>query len=148
VPEWLRFEPDPARQVPILESITDFQSRGVIEKSPPTSAGETWLPNGRARVVQLNYQPDRLRIEIEAEKASLLATSITGWPGWHLTVDGKPTPLVGYNHAFLAFEVPPGRHSAELLYRPRSVIWGSVISAATVGLIAILLMALPSARRA
>jgi len=69
-----------------------------------------------------------------------VGTSVTGWPGWKLTVDGLPAPLVGYNHAFLAFRVPAGRHEAELVYRPDSFVRGGAISLAAFAVCAVLLI--------
>jgi len=60
-----------------------------------------------------------------------VATSVTRWPGWKLTIDGKSAPLIRYNHAFLAFRVPAGRHTAVLRYLPDSFLAGSVISMLT-----------------
>jgi uncharacterized membrane protein YfhO len=71
-----------------------------------------------------------MTLAIDAKTPALVATSVTAWPGWKLTVDGRRAPLVGYNHAFLAFRVPAGRHEAVLEYLPGSVVAGGGISLA------------------
>jgi len=74
-----------------------------------------------------------------------VGTSIPAWRGWRLTLDGRNAPLTGFDHAFVGFEVPAGRHEAVLRYLPASFVWGAGISAATVLLIAAMVLA-PRAR--
>jgi hypothetical protein len=131
VPAWLRHERDAGRQLQVMRSIGDYQGYGVVEAAAPSPDSEAWRQNGSARVETLGYSADHMRLEVVADEPAVVATSVTAWPGWRLTVDGKTSPFLGYNRAFLAFRVGPGRHSVELAYRPRSVVVGSVISAAT-----------------
>lgn len=147
VPGWLLYERDAGRQLQVMRSIGDFQAYGVVETAESSQGGEAWRRNGAARVESLGYGPGRLRLEIVAQEAAVVATSVTAWPGWRLTMDGKASPLLGYNRAFLAFRVGPGHHSVELAYRPRSVVVGSVISAATLCLGVLLFCARPRARQ-
>jgi hypothetical protein len=147
IPGWLLYERDAGRQLQVMRSIGDFQTYGVVEAAEPSQGGEAWRRNGAARVESLGYGPDRLRLEIVAQEPAVVATSVTAWPGWRLTVDGKTSPFLGYNRAFLAFRVTPGRHSVELGYRPRSVVVGSVISAATLCLGVLLFRAGARARQ-
>lgn len=114
---------DPDRQRERLSEIVDFSQEGVVEgpEAPERS-------NGRASVAIVSYSAQRVEAEIEAREEALIATSTTGWPGWRLTVDGAERPLLAYNRAFLAFEVPAGRHRAVLRYWPRSFVAGLWIS--------------------
>jgi uncharacterized membrane protein YfhO len=72
-----------------------------------------------------------MELAVDARSAALVATSMTAWPGWKLAVDGEKAPLLSYNHAFLAFRVTPGRHTAVLRYLPDSFLAGAAVSAAT-----------------
>jgi hypothetical protein len=67
-----------------------------------------------------------MALDVNAWRGAV-ATSVTRWPGWKLSIDGS-APLVRYNHAFLAFRVP-GRHTVVLAYLPDTFVIGSVISA-------------------
>jgi uncharacterized membrane protein YfhO len=71
-----------------------------------------------------------MTLDITASEPALIATSVTAWPGWKLTIDGAPAPLLPYNHAFLAFRSPPGRHTAILHYWPDSFTAGLAVSGA------------------
>lgn len=108
VPGLLRFESDGKRRLQILSSISDFGSHGVVEPAEGSAGTGGWTENGVARIGELDYRRDELRFEVEAKAASVVATSVTAWPGWRLTVDERPERLLGYNHAFLAFRVGPG----------------------------------------
>jgi uncharacterized membrane protein YfhO len=53
-------------------------------------------------------------------------------PGWKATLDGASVPVLRANVGFRAVQAPAGEHRIEYVYRPRSVIMGSVISVASV----------------
>jgi uncharacterized membrane protein YfhO len=99
----------------------------------------TAVGNGPVEVRVTRYLAGELGLEVSAHSESIVGTSIPRWPGWKLTIDGADAPLVGYNHAFLGFRVPPGRHAARLRYRPDGFTRGAVISGATFALSLILL---------
>ncbi len=84
-----------------------------------------------------------MTLEVEAERDAIVGTSVTAWSGWKARLDGFAAEPLSYNHAFLAFRVPVGRHRLELRYRPDSFMAGAAISLAT---LAVLLFA--SFRRA
>ena len=123
VPRTIIPESDPGRLRERLLHIVDFSKQGVVE-----APGAPERSNGEARVTIASYSGQKMEVEIEAREKALIATSMTGWPGWRLTVDGAERPLLAYNRAFLAFEVPAGRHRAVLRYWPRSFVVGLWIS--------------------
>ncbi len=123
VPRRVHRESDAARQRERLFAITDFAAEGVVEGTPASYA------NGAATVAVNGYAGQSLDLAIDAREKTLVATSVVGWPGWRLVVDGKEEPLRAYNRAFLAFEVPAGRHRALLFYRPQAFVLGLWVSA-------------------
>jgi len=130
VPSAIHYEPDGARRLEALRGISDFGRRGVVASSPPPSSGE-WVPNGPGRATVRSYRPQSMTLEIEAEGESVVGTSITAWPGWKARLDGLAADSLLYNHAFLAFRVPKGRHRLELRYRPDGFIAGASLSVVT-----------------
>jgi len=72
-----------------------------------------------------------MTLTIESAAAVFVGTSVPGWKGWRLTVDGSAAPICTFNHAFLGFQAPPGRHRAVLRYRPDGFVAGAAITAAT-----------------
>jgi hypothetical protein len=123
VPRRIVKDREPWRQMEHLKAIRDFADVGVVE-----GPDEPLSKNGEASVEIRAYSPERIELEIDAKEESLVGTSITRWPGWRLTVDGRKEPLLVYNWAFLGFEVPPGRHRAVLRYSPGSFRLGAAVS--------------------
>jgi hypothetical protein len=123
VPRRIVKDREPWRQMEHLKAIRDFADAGVVEgpDAPPRE-------NGAASVRIVGYFPERLELEIDAKNEALVGTSVTRWPGWRLTIDGREEPLLVYNWAFLGFASPPGRHRAVLRYAPRSFRLGAAIS--------------------
>ena len=146
VPRSLRYEPDGGRRIALLQSMRDFGEEGVVGDVPPAgSSGDGARANGQASVRIVSYEAQRMTLEVDAAESALVATSVTAWQGWKLTVGGAPAPLLSYNHAVLAFRAPPGRHTAVLRYWPDSFVAGAAISAATLS-IGLLLLAVPRLR--
>ena len=142
-PRHLAWTADGDEQMRILGTIWDFENDGVAGRT--LDGPLRWRDNGPARVDVVSYAPERLGLSIDASGPALVGTSIPAWRGWRLTLDGRNAPLTGFDHAFVGFEVPAGRHEAVLRYLPASFVWGAGISAATVLLIAAMVLA-PRAR--
>ena len=121
---------DESRALAVTLSIPDFAVDGVAGRARPGPLG--WLPNGPADVSVAGYGPDSLALSIRSAAPVFVGTSVTAWKGWTLALDGQDRPLVPYNHAFLGFEAPAGRHEAVLRYRPDGFVRGAAVSAATV----------------
>src|SRR5262249_43594430 len=99
VPRSLRYATDRAETLKLLEGIGDFAGAGIVEESPPPEAAGAVEINGQATVEIASYEPQRMTLDITAAGPSLVATSVTAWPGWKLTIDDEPAKLVGYNSA-------------------------------------------------
>ncbi len=132
VPRSVFYEADADRRLELLRRIEDFSDRGVVGQAPPAGvwSGDA-QPNGQASVRMASYLSDRITLETEVLASSVIATSVPAWPGWKLTVDGEKAGFLSYNHAFLGFRLPAGRHSVVMRYLPGSFVAGSAISAAT-----------------
>ncbi|MGH9399826.1 MAG: YfhO family protein [Thermoanaerobaculia bacterium] len=112
-----------------LQSIADYRESGVVEEP-----GGDRVPNGEAVVQIRSYEPETLLLDVDAKTPTLVATSVTRWPGWKVFVDGSFVPVVPYNRAFFAFRVGAGRHRVRLAYEPDSVRAGLAVSLATLTL--------------
>ena len=125
-----------------LERIPDFANDGIAGGEDSERRG--WQHNPPSRVRTLAYTGGTLKLEIDAPGETFVGTSIPRWPGWKLRIDGKRAPHDRFNHAFLGFQSPPGKHEAELVYLPDGFLWGAAISLAT---LATLLLGAGLARR-
>ncbi len=117
-------------ELQLMEGIQDFRRLGVVERLVGQPTG-VWISNGNASVRILSYAPQKLSIGITARQPTLVATSVTAWPGWRLEVDGVRSALLHYNHAFLSFAIPAGNHRAELRYMPLGFVLGAGVTSAT-----------------
>ncbi|HWZ85315.1 MAG TPA: YfhO family protein, partial [Thermoanaerobaculia bacterium] len=136
IPRFVFAEADPGRRLALLGEIRDFAERGVIDGD----GGGAWQANGRAQVRIDAYEPQRMVLDVSAQDAAVVATSIPSWPGWKVDLDGHPIATLGFNHAFLAFRAPPGSHRVTVSYAPDSVADGAAISLATAIFSAFLLL--------
>jgi hypothetical protein len=102
----------------------DLQREVILPAGPARPSD----PAFHAEVRLTALQPDRTIVEATLSGPGHLVLVDTFDPGWHASVDGKPAALLRANVAFQAVPVPAGSHRVELAYRPRSVIWGAVIT--------------------
>lgn len=130
-PRMVRAFQDDESQRKALGSIPDFAEQGVLGDAGPSWPAGEWRENGAADVRIESYLPERLVLTVDARSKGIVGTSIPRWPGWKLEIDGRRAPLFRYNHAFLGFEVPPGRRRVVLRYLPVGFVAGGAISLTT-----------------
>lgn len=123
---------DPATEV-LLEAPPTLNSQPAI--SNPQSAIRNSLPPS------LHDTPNRVTIRAVLDRPGYLVVADTWYPGWEALVDGEEAPLLRANHTFRAVYLEAGEHVVEMVYRPRSVRAGGMLSLASLaGLAAGLLL--------
>lgn len=110
----------------LLDPSFDPVTEVVLEKGPTRRAGSAFA--GTSRIVELD--PDHVRLETDASEAGYAVLVDSYDPGWRAAVDGRSAPVLRANVAFRAVEVPAGRHTVDLTYRPRAFATGLAISVA------------------
>ena len=68
-----------------------------------------------AEVTIVSAAPDAYRLRVRAKQHALVTSSVAAFPGWR-----ADPPLFEANGPFLGFMVPPGEHTIDVAYRPRS----------------------------
>jgi hypothetical protein len=96
-------------------------SGAPLEGDAPLEGSVRWLQR----------RADRQRLETTSSRDAVVVLADAYDPGWRASVDGEATALLRANIAFRAVSVPAGRHVVELAYRPRAVVRGLLVSAAT-----------------
>jgi uncharacterized membrane protein YfhO len=76
-------------------------------------------------------EPDRVVVESPAGPKGRLVLADPPYPGWSVTVDGKPATERVQHGLFRAVDLPAGRHRVEWRFAPASVKHGLIISLAT-----------------
>jgi hypothetical protein len=96
---------------------------------PPIVAAGTVVP-------VVHPTPASWRIITNAKSDQILRLRLTGVPGWHATIDGRPLALTPYADVMLQAKIPPGRHTVELNYWPNRFNDGLIVAAlAVLGLV-------------
>ncbi len=95
----------------------------------PSDASET------AKVVVL--EDERVEIDVKLDSPGIVVLSDIYFPGWEMTIDRKPAPILKTNHMMRGALVPSGPHRLVYRYRPKSVVSGFALSGiGLIGLIA------------
>jgi hypothetical protein len=101
---------------------------------------------GTARIV--HYRAQQVTIDAQASRASELVLSDTYYPGWHVTVNGRPARLDRVDYMFRGVPVPAGTDHIVFTYDPSSFRLGWMISLGAVVVLLITVgVGLPRRRR-
>lgn len=111
----------------------------LVEKSPPPEfhferAAEESPGRESARIV--SYEPDRVVIEAQVERAGAVVLSDNWHRDWRCRIDGREVPVVRANAIMRAVPVEPGAHEIVFEFRSRAFalgVAGSLSSLALLG---------------
>jgi len=84
------------------------------------------------------YESDQVELAAKLNSPGLVVLADVYYPGWELTIDGKPTRILRANRAMRGALVGAGSHRLVYRYRPTSVIAGAAIS--ILGVLALLIL--------
>ncbi len=113
----------------------DPRSDVILDAAPsPAPVGGTMEP---AQIVTLERK--RVTVTTDSPAAGVLVLSDAWYPGWRVTVDGAPAPLLRADYALRGVALSAGRHTVEFTFRSRPAAVGLTLSA--VGILGLLLFA-------
>ena len=78
-----------------------------------------------------------MTVRVDSPRAGWLVVAESWDAGWTAKLDGGPAAVLPGNYAFRTMRIPAGQHVIEFVYRPVGFFLGSVITAATLGLLLI-----------
>ena len=113
---------DPGQRLGILANAQDFKPDQVaMVESPPPIQLEAYpspapSPAGKADVTV--YEPNRIVVEAQALKNSLLVIGEKYYRWWYASVDGKKTEIVPVDHILRGVYLTPGNHKVEFVVDP------------------------------
>lgn len=79
-----------------------------------------------ARVAITKWRGDRYELVIDADRETIVQSSVAMWPGWRVAIGDRRGQLL--DGPFLSFRVPAGTHVVRVRYVPRS-FWGGLVVA-------------------
>lgn len=68
---------------------------------------------------------------VETAEPGLLVLADLDYPGWSVTIDGRPAESIRVDGQFRGVRLEPGSHRVVWNYQPRSVLWGAAFSVGT-----------------
>ena len=74
------------------------------------------------------HRPSQLTLHVDVPEAGWLLVTDTWSRGWHVTVNGRESPLVRANFAFRAVHVDPGTTFLDFRYRAMGFPWLLILS--------------------
>ncbi len=93
----------------------------------PTAAFRASGDPGAATIVR--DEPERVVVQTSATGPRVLVLTDSFYPGWRVTVDGTPRPILPVNILFRGVALGPGAHRVVFSYQPISWLVGVVVSA-------------------
>jgi hypothetical protein len=117
---------DPEAAVAALRDPTfDVSSGAILAEASPLPAQE-----GPSDVKVLDYQPERVQIQVDVDTPGYLVLTDAYYPGWIATVDGQPTAIQRADLYFRAVALTPGQHQVTFEYRSSPLRLGLELGAA------------------
>lgn len=107
----------------------DLHQTAVIEDRLPEHLAPGSSPDS---LTFTSYKADRIAIDVSAASSGLLVLSEMYYPGWTVTVDGKPSKIYQVDGALRGIPVSAGTNRVELEYAPASFRIGAALSLLTV----------------
>lgn len=109
----------------MLAEETELKQTAVLEVEPDFEIQKCHQKRG-AEII--DYQPNRVVINLEAGCWSLLVLTDNFYPGWLATIDGETTKIYRTDYSFRGVVVPDGGHEVVFEYRPATFRWGLMIA--------------------
>jgi hypothetical protein len=116
----------------------DLFGTAVIERAEPLPALEPPADGTESAVIRDDL-PERVVVDATLSTAGLLVLTDTWYPGWRVSVDGAPAPILRADYAFRAVALTAGAHRVTFEYVPLSFQAGLVVTLLTALVVAGLL---------
>jgi hypothetical protein len=107
------------RSMAFVETDQPWELAGFVARAAVTSAES---------VAITRYEPQRVELIANLERPGLVVLADTFYPGWKLTIDGKPAPIYRTNRLMRGAAVKAGRHTLIYTYNPSSFRIGGIAS--------------------
>jgi hypothetical protein len=98
-------------------------------------------PRASEAVTFVRNEPQRVELEASLDSPGLVVLADVFYPGWTLTIDGRPAPIYRANRLMRAAAVPSGKHRLVYSYEPRSFRVGGTVTLVALPLFALLAVA-------
>jgi hypothetical protein len=134
---------DANEEIDALNTVLPTQTAVVNVRFKDKLKGATTIPRDTAATIRLmHYEPNHLVYEASSATDGVAVFSEIYYPGWKATVDGTPVDVACANYILRAMNIPAGKHTVEMWFKPESIkvteaIAYGGLSLLTVGVIAL-----------
>ena len=129
----------------VLAAVLASDGRAIVERGDlpwwPPASGDAELREGTLD----SFEPDVIRVAVDAPRAGLVVLNEIYFPGWHVDVDGEPAMPVRANYMLRGVWVPAGHH--QIVWRFEPAHWRMLVGAYVLALALIAAAAAAAARR-
>lgn len=118
-----------AQQVELSESLPTPESLATTYPTPQPPHSVVALQAASVNI--LTDRPEHITVSVDSPYTTPAYLVITEsfFPGWKALIDQKQTtPIYLANQRFMAVEIPPGKHTVELIYTSTYFATGALIS--------------------
>ncbi|MBF0452043.1 MAG: YfhO family protein [Candidatus Magnetomorum sp.] len=100
--------------------VSDFKHTVLLDEQPDLSGPLHPSDNTftQAAVAIQTYQPNTIKLQVNAPRNCLLVLSDTYHPGWQAFVDGVPEKVYRANYIMRAVYIPEGTHTVTFQFKP------------------------------
>jgi hypothetical protein len=137
----LELQPELVR---VREPGFDLSGTVILDRAPDPAIDQSAPPQA-GRISWLDYQPNRMALQVTTDRPAMLTVSEMFYPGWRARVNGAPAHVYRAYGFLRAVEVPAGTSTVTFDYIPASLLIGFLLSAAA--LTAAVLLPLSSRRK-
>jgi hypothetical protein len=127
----------------VLAPAFDPGQQVVLDQAPALAIPN--LPQHAQQIQERRVSPERTVVTATVDQPALLVRSVAAYPGWTVTVDGRPAEMLRADHAIQAVAIPAGRHTVVFSFDPWSIKVGMLLTGITASLLLTALLAVPSA---
>jgi hypothetical protein len=111
----------------VLAPTFDPGQEVVLDRPPDLTIPP--LPQHAQQITETIKSPQAVTIIAQVDQPAILVRSSAAYPGWVVSIDGRPAPLLRADHALQAVAIPAGRHVVAFTFDPWSVKAGAAITA-------------------
>jgi hypothetical protein len=112
-----------------LQDGTPFHPGRVALVEEPVALPLAFDGDGEVRITR--YEANRVELRSRTQGPAFLVLADTHYPGWRAEVDGVEAPILRVNGVLRGLALPAGRHVVRFTFRPRSLVAGAAVSAAS-----------------
>ncbi|NOT61585.1 MAG: YfhO family protein, partial [Acidobacteria bacterium] len=115
-------------------SVTDWRQTALLEIAPtalPAALQENVASSSGAQARIVRHHANRLVIETEAERPTVLVVSEVFHPGWRATLDGAATRIYATDYLLRGVIVPAGKHRIVMRYVAPAAQRGALLAGVT-----------------